>query len=145
MSNVFNHCHGNNHEQVNDSSRLDDVRHCHVMINDRLLFDCSYYEQCSEILSSVRKMEDSIRRLRHVRESSKALSTMTQSSTVNTTATGTGTSLSDDNKIRLQIQYDVQAYTNEVGDMYLSNVAFHCRCFLPRSINLALTSTHRIN
>ena len=54
-------------------------------------------------------MEDSIQRLRRVRESSKNLSTMSQSMTTLTTA-----SLTDDNKIRMQIQNDVNAYTNEV-------------------------------
>ncbi|CAF3370729.1 unnamed protein product, partial [Rotaria sp. Silwood2] len=72
----------------------------------------NYYELCSEILSSVRKMEDSIQRLRRVRESSKALSSMTQSMTTSSTA-----SLTDDNKIRMQIQHDVNAYTTELKNL----------------------------
>ncbi|CAF4077359.1 unnamed protein product [Rotaria sp. Silwood1] len=72
----------------------------------------NYYELCSEILSSVRKMEDSIQRLRRVRESSKALSTMSQSMTTSSTA-----ALTDDNKIRMQIQHDVNAYTSELKNL----------------------------
>ncbi len=71
-----------------------------------LLF--SYYELCMEILSSVRKMEDNIQRLKRVRESSKALSSMTQS------ATAGSTEMTDDNKIRKQIQHDVDAFISEV-------------------------------
>lgn len=55
-------------------------------------------------------MEDSIQRLRRVRESSKNLTNMAQSMTTSSTA-----SLTDDNKIRMQIQHDVTAYTNEVN------------------------------
>lgn len=72
--------------------------------------DFSYYESCSEILSSVRKMEDNIQRLRRVRESSKNLPNMTQSMTTSSSSS----TLSDDNKIRMQIQHDVNAYTTEV-------------------------------
>ncbi|CAF0935828.1 unnamed protein product [Rotaria sordida] len=72
----------------------------------------NYYELCSEILSSVRKMEDSIQRLRRVRESSKALSNMSQSMTTSSTA-----ALTDDNKIRMQIQHDVNAYTSELKNL----------------------------
>jgi hypothetical protein len=54
-------------------------------------------------------MEDSIQRLRRVRESSKALSTMSQSMTTSSAA-----ALTDDNKIRMQIQNDVNAFTGEV-------------------------------
>ena len=70
-------------------------------------WDCfSYYESCSGILSSVRKMEDNILRLKRVRESSKNL---TQTST-----SGSSTEISDDNKIRKQIQHDVDAFSSEV-------------------------------
>jgi len=65
----------------------------------------NYYELCSEILLSVRKMEDSIQRLRRVRESSKVPSSMTTSSSA---------ALTDDNKIRMQIQNDVNAFTSEL-------------------------------
>ena len=62
-----------------------------------------------EILLAVRKMEDSIQRLRRVRESSKTLAAADPS------LTGSGTAaLTDDNKIRMQIQNDVQAFTTEV-------------------------------
>lgn len=64
---------------------------------------------CSEILSSVKKMEESIRRLKQTRESSKNLSAMAQSMTTSTTTTVT-----DDNKIRMQIQNDLNAFTTAV-------------------------------
>ena len=70
----------------------------------------NYYELCSEILSSVKKMEDSIQRLRRVRESSKLPSNMSQSMTTSAIATQT-----DDNKIRMQIQNDVNAFISEVN------------------------------
>jgi len=66
----------------------------------------NYYEMCSEVLSSVKKMEESIRRLKQTRESSKNLSAMAQSMTTSTTTTVT-----DDNKIRMQIQNDLNAFT----------------------------------
>lgn len=51
-------------------------------------------------------MEESIRRLKQTRESSKNLSAMAQSLTTSTT-----TSVTDDNKIRIQIQNDLNAFT----------------------------------
>jgi soluble cytochrome b562 len=71
----------------------------------------NYYEVCTEILSSVRKMEDNIQRLKRVRESSKALSSMTQS------ATAGSTEMTDDNKIRKQIQHDVDAFISELDKL----------------------------
>lgn len=70
----------------------------------------NYYEICSDILSTVKKMEDSMQRLRRVRESSKALSTMT-------TNTSGKDELTDDNKIRMQIQKDVDAFTSELENL----------------------------
>ena len=55
-------------------------------------------------------MEDSISRLRRVRESSKTPSAMSTSMSTSTTA-----ALTDDNKIRMQIQIDVVAFTSEVS------------------------------
>jgi hypothetical protein len=75
-----------------------------------------YYELSSEILSSVRKMEDSIQRLRRVRESSKALSDMSKSMTTSAAA-----AMTDDNKIRMQIQNDVNAFTSEVIGFFFRN------------------------
>lgn len=72
----------------------------------------SYCELCSNILSSVRKMEDNILRLKRVRESSKNLPQ---------TATTAGTTeISDDNKIRKQIQHDVDAFSSEVIDLFFT-------------------------
>jgi hypothetical protein len=58
-------------------------------------------------------MEDSIQRLRRVREFSKASSTMSQSMT-----TSSSDEVTDDNKIRMQIQKDVTAFTSEVIEFY---------------------------
>lgn len=76
----------------------------------------SYYDLCSEILSSVRRMEDSILRLKRVRESAKNLPQMA--------ATGNSAEISDDNKIRKQIQHDVEAFTNEVTHHSCSHFAY---------------------
>ncbi|CAF1098173.1 unnamed protein product [Adineta ricciae] len=73
-----------------------------------------YYDLCSEILSSVKKMEENIQRLRRVRESSKALSTMSQSMTASSSA-----ALTDDNKIRMQIQNDVSAFSSELDKFHI--------------------------
>lgn len=54
-------------------------------------------------------MEDSILRLKRVRESARNLTQI--STTVNPTE------ISDDNKIRKQIQHDVDAFSNEVIDI----------------------------
>jgi len=59
-------------------------------------------------------MEDSIQRLRRVRESSKNSPNMSQSMTTSSTA-----ALTDDNKIRMQIQNDVIAFTTEVISIVL--------------------------
>jgi hypothetical protein len=87
-----------------------------ILQNSRYILNIySYYELSSEILSSVRKMEESIQRLKRVRELSKTLPTMTQSMTTSSTTT-----LTDDNKIRMQIQNDVNAFTSEVINLYFS-------------------------
>ncbi|CAF4460116.1 unnamed protein product, partial [Adineta steineri] len=69
----------------------------------------SYYDLCSEILSSVRKMEESMQRLKRVRESSRTPSNQSQNMTTSASVT-----LTDDNKIRKQIQNDVTAFTTEL-------------------------------
>ena len=66
-------------------------------------------------------MEDSIQRLRRVRESSKVVSNMSQSMTTSSTA-----SLTDDNKIRMQIQNDVNAFTSEVNLGHFSSIVKIC-------------------
>ncbi|CAF1096143.1 unnamed protein product [Adineta steineri] len=68
-----------------------------------------YYDLCSEILSSVRKMEESMQRLKRVRESSRTPSNQSQNMTTSASVT-----LTDDNKIRKQIQNDVTAFTTEL-------------------------------
>ena len=102
---------------------------------------------CSEILLSVRKMEDSIQRLKRVRESSKNLSSMAQSTTTATSSSSSSTAiLSDDNKIRMQIQTDVNAYTTEViiniADSFsYASISYFCLS----SKNSIFKLSHRIN
>ncbi|KAG2468269.1 COG2 protein, partial [Polypterus senegalus] len=55
-----------------------------------------YFETVSDVLSSVKKMEESLKRLKQARK------------TVTSSSTGANGGLSDDNKIRLQLALDVE-------------------------------------
>uniref|UniRef100_A0A8C4DWB4 Conserved oligomeric Golgi complex subunit 2 n=1 Tax=Dicentrarchus labrax TaxID=13489 RepID=A0A8C4DWB4_DICLA len=74
------------------------------------LSDCTqrYYETISEVLSSVRKMEESLKRLKQAR---KGAST--------TTTAGTNGGPTDDSKIRLQLALDVEYLGEQVSKMGL--------------------------
>lgn len=61
----------------------------------------SYLMSVNEVLTSVQKTEESLRRLRNLKGSATAAS----SSLV----------MSDDDKIRLQLRVDVSAWTNELS------------------------------
>ena len=63
-----------------------------------------YYETISEVLSSVRKMEESLKRLKQAR---KGAST--------TTTAGANGGPTDDSKIRLQLALDVEYLGEQVG------------------------------
>lgn len=65
-----------------------------------------YYETVSDVLSSVKKMEESLKRLKQARKT-------TMSS--NTTNGG----ISDDNKIRLQLALDVEYFGNQIQNFGL--------------------------
>lgn len=82
-------------------------------------------------------MEDSIQRLRRVRESSK---TMSQSMTSSATA-----ALTDDNKIRMQIQNDVNEFTNKVIEFFFCCKNFYFEFFIFSLNNLVLKLNHQIN
>ena len=69
-----------------------------------LLFLCRYYETISDVLSSVRKMEESLKRLKQARKGAVAASTA-----------GTNGGLTDDSKIRLQLALDVEYLGEQVG------------------------------
>lgn len=60
-----------------------------------------YYETVSDVLSSVKKMEDSLKRLKQARKT--AFSSNSNNGGV-----------SDDNKIRLQLALDVEYFANQV-------------------------------
>lgn len=62
-----------------------------------------YYETISEVLSSVRKMEESLKRLKQARKGATAA----------TTVAGNGAP-TDDSKIRLQLALDVEYLGEQV-------------------------------
>ncbi|CAF1631556.1 unnamed protein product [Didymodactylos carnosus] len=72
-----------------------------------------YYDLCSDILSSVRKMEDSILLLKRVRETSSVKTSLVQNNP--------SVTVSDDNKIRMQITNDINAFTNELEKLGITS------------------------
>lgn len=62
-----------------------------------------YYETISEVLSSVKKMEESLKRLKQARKGAAV-----------TTTTGANDGPSDDSKIRLQLALDVEYLGEQV-------------------------------
>ncbi|XP_063773650.1 conserved oligomeric Golgi complex subunit 2 isoform X2 [Pseudophryne corroboree] len=73
------------------------------------LSECTqkYYETVSDVLSSVKKMEESLKRLKQARKTAMSSNT-------------TNGGISDDNKIRLQLALDVEYYTNQIQNFGLS-------------------------
>ncbi|XP_067876296.1 conserved oligomeric Golgi complex subunit 2 [Heterodontus francisci] len=71
-----------------------------------------YYETVSDVLSSVKKMEESLKRLKQARKSAAA-SNM-----------GTNSGISDDNKIRLQLTLDVEYLWDQIQRLGLQTSAF---------------------
>lgn len=67
-----------------------------------LYFWFRYFETISDILNSVKKMEESLKRLKQARK------------TVTTNSTSPNGGMSDDNKIRLQLALDVEYYGVQV-------------------------------
>lgn len=59
-----------------------------------------YYKSVDEVLTSVQKTEESLRRLKNLREKSQP-----------SAAAGDKQLMSDDDKIRLQLQVDINFYT----------------------------------
>uniref|UniRef100_A0A665U9D4 Conserved oligomeric Golgi complex subunit 2 n=2 Tax=Echeneis naucrates TaxID=173247 RepID=A0A665U9D4_ECHNA len=74
------------------------------------LCDCTqrYYETISEVLSSVRKMEESLKRLKQARKSAST-----------TTTAGSNGGPTDDSKIRLQLALDVEYLGEQIQKMGL--------------------------
>ncbi|XP_038656994.1 conserved oligomeric Golgi complex subunit 2 [Scyliorhinus canicula] len=71
-----------------------------------------YYDTISDVLSSVKKMEESLKRLKQARKSA-AVSTV-----------GTNSGISDDNKIRLQLALDVEYLLDQVQRLGLQMSTF---------------------
>ncbi|KAF4090537.1 hypothetical protein AMELA_G00053750 [Ameiurus melas] len=73
------------------------------------LSDCThrYFETISDVLSSVRKMEESLKRLKQARK------------TATTSTAGANTGPSDDSKIRLQLALDVEYLGEQIQKMGL--------------------------
>uniref|UniRef100_A0A8C6U0G1 Conserved oligomeric Golgi complex subunit 2 n=1 Tax=Neogobius melanostomus TaxID=47308 RepID=A0A8C6U0G1_9GOBI len=74
------------------------------------LCDCTqrYYETISEVLSSVKKMEESLKRLKQARKGTSAAAT-----------TGANGGPTDDSKIRLQLALDVEYLGEQIGKLGL--------------------------
>lgn len=62
-----------------------------------------YYETVSDVLNSVRKMEESLKRLKQARKTTVA------------NPVGASSGMSDDDKIRLQLALDVQYLGEQVS------------------------------
>ncbi|XP_048387356.2 conserved oligomeric Golgi complex subunit 2 [Stegostoma tigrinum] len=71
-----------------------------------------YYETVSDVLSSVKKMEESLKRLKQARKSAAASSM------------GTTSGISDDNKIRLQLALDIEYLYDQVQKLGLQMSTF---------------------
>lgn len=67
-----------------------------------------YYQLVNEVLTSVQKTEESIRRLKNLRERSQQ-----------TTSTSEKQQISDDDKIRLQLQIDIRHYAKYIESHHL--------------------------
>ncbi|XP_078466043.1 conserved oligomeric Golgi complex subunit 2 [Lampetra planeri] len=65
-----------------------------------------YHETVSDVLTSVRKMEESLKRLKQARK--------TGSGATAAAAAASGTGLTDDDKIRLQLYLDTQAFRHQI-------------------------------
>ncbi|KAM8703334.1 hypothetical protein ACLKA7_008024 [Drosophila subpalustris] len=67
----------------------------------------AYFNVVSDVLTSVQKTEESLRRLRNLKSGSAS----------NTSASSTSNAVSDDDKIRLQLRVDVAAWTLELSKL----------------------------
>lgn len=74
-----------------------------VLVNFSFFFFFRYYETVSDVLSSVKKMEESLKRLKQARRTA-ALNPV-----------GTNGGMSDDDKIRLQLALDVEYFGEQVS------------------------------
>uniref|UniRef100_A0A336N970 Conserved oligomeric Golgi complex subunit 2 n=1 Tax=Culicoides sonorensis TaxID=179676 RepID=A0A336N970_CULSO len=89
------------HEKYNKSIGMEKVSQ--FLINIFTELTDQYYNAITEVLTSVQKTEESLRRLKNLREKGGS-----------GTAAATRQGMSDDDKIRLQLQVDVIYWTNEI-------------------------------
>lgn len=70
-----------------------------------------YFAAVTDVLTSVKKTEESLRRLKNLREKSS-------NNNPNQSSSGSG-GMSDDDKIRLQLHVDIITWTNEIEKMHV--------------------------
>lgn len=83
------------------------------------VFTCltlNYYQAVDEVLTSVQKTEESLRRLKNLRDRNANSATTAPTMTTSTDRT----TMSDDDKIRLQLQVDVIHYVQEIESIGLA-------------------------
>lgn len=73
---------------------------------------CRYYAAVTDVLTSVKKTEESLRRLKNLREK-------TSNSNPNAASSSNSGGMSDDDKIRLQLHVDISTWTNEIEKMHV--------------------------
>ncbi|KAM9808571.1 conserved oligomeric Golgi complex subunit 2 [Syngnathus typhle] len=98
------------HQLLSDSTGLVDAATARRWLTVTLS-ECTqrYYETISEVLSSVRKMEESLKRLKQARKGAAAATSAS--------AAGTNGGPSDDTKIRLQLALDVEYLREQIEQM----------------------------
>lgn len=72
-----------------------------------MVFFDRYYTAVSDVLTSVQKTEESLRRLKNLREKSAAAAAANQGSSPSS-------GMSDDDKIRLQLHVDICSWCTEI-------------------------------
>ena len=81
------------------------------------MFLFRYYSAVDDVLTSVQKTEESLKRLKNLRDN-----TMNKTATSNNnqqSATSGNTVITDDDKIRLQLNIDINKWLNEIELMHL--------------------------
>ncbi|XP_062561068.1 conserved oligomeric Golgi complex subunit 2 [Armigeres subalbatus] len=95
-------------------SMIGDERLKEFLANVFTSLTMNYYQAVDEVLTSVQKTEESLRRLKNLRDRNANSGPIT-------TTTGTDrTTMSDDDKIRLQLQVDVIHYVQEIESIGLA-------------------------
>lgn len=111
-----------------------------------LHFNCSYYNAVEDVLTSVQKTEESLRRLKNLREKTTSNvqggAGVDQQRTSSVVSGGSG-GLSDDDKIRLQLHVDIIHWHQEIEKLDINRSSINK---LNELISLAKDATKiRIN